>query len=266
MLEALFDRAKSSHRAAIVPYVMAGDPDPFSTLQMLGELTQAGVDMIELGIPYGDPLADGPTIAAAGQRALDAGMTLRGVLEMVQLHKATGGAPIVLFTYFNPIYQFGIEAFAHEAAQAGASGVIVPDIPLEEAAELSQMLATEGVDMPMLVAPSTGRERLERIAHASTGFIYVVSRLGVTGAGRQSGGQTLRAQISALRGITEKPLAVGFGVSTPSDVRDLATLVDGVIIGSALIDAYASHAAEEAPARVREFIDPIVDAANYAPV
>lgn len=266
MIEALFDRAKSDHRAAFIPYVMAGDPNLDTTLAILRALTDAGVDAIELGIPYGDPLADGPTIAAAAQRALDSGTQMGDVLELVKRHKSTGGAPVILFTYFNPVYQFGIEAFARDAAAAGASGVIVPDIPLEEGAELARTLANEGLDMPLLVAPSTSRERAAKISAQSSGFIYVVSRLGVTGAGMQSSLDPLRSQVAMLRGITERPLAVGFGVSTPDDVRDLVTVADGIIVGSALIDAYASHPPEEAAQRVASFIGPLVAAASFETV
>jgi tryptophan synthase alpha chain len=266
VIEALFDRAKTDHRAALIPYVMAGDPDLETSFSILRALTEAGVDAIELGIPYGDPLADGPTIAAAAQRALDAGTHLSGALDLVKRHKSTGGAPIVLFTYFNPVYQFGIETFAREAAAAGASGVIVPDIPLEEGAELATTLAAEGLDMPLLVAPSTSRDRAAKIAAQSTGFIYVVSRLGVTGAGMQSSQDRLRAQIATLRGITEKPLAVGFGVSTPAHVRDLATVADGIIVGSALIDAYASSPVDEASQRASAFVRPLVAATSFETV
>ncbi len=266
MIEALFARAKDAHRAAFIPYVMAGDPDLDTTYTILRALTEAGVDAIELGIPYGDPLADGPTIAAAAQRALTRGTVMEDVLELVKRHKSTAGAPIVLFTYFNPVYQYGIEKFAREAADAGASGVIVPDIPLEEGAELAATLAREGLDMPLLVAPSTSRARAQKIAAQSGGFIYVVSRLGVTGAGMRSSLEPLRSQLSMLRGITEKPLAVGFGVSSPQDVRELATIADGIIVGSALIDAYASHPANEAAQRVSAFVRPLVAAASFEAV
>jgi tryptophan synthase alpha chain len=266
MIEALFDRAKLDHRAALIPYIMAGDPDLDTSLAMLGALTAAGVDAIELGIPYGDPLADGPTIAAAAQRALEGGTHMSDVFELVKAHKANAGAPVILFTYFNPVYQYGIDRFAKDAAGAGASGVIVPDIPLEEGAELSQTLANEGLDMPLLVAPSTTRERAARIAEQSTGFIYVVSRLGVTGAGMQASDERLRAQIAMLRGLTEKPLAVGFGVSNAEHVRAVATLADGVIVGSALIDAYAGDTKAEAAARVTAFVAPLVAAASYETV
>lgn len=264
MLEAVFERARNDGRAAFIPYVMAGDPDAQTTLAVLAALTQAGSDAIELGIPYGDPLADGPTIAAAGVRALAAGTTIDAVLAIVREHHDRGGAPIVLFTYYNPIYQYGLERFAQAAADAGASAAIVPDIALEEGEELGAILARSGLDMPLLVAPSTTRERAKRIAAQSTGFIYVVSRLGVTGAGAELRTEHLREQIGMLRGITDEPLAVGFGVSAPEHVRAVASLADGIIVGSALIDAYAGLRGEEAAARVREFASMLIPAAALA--
>ncbi|HTZ54901.1 MAG TPA: tryptophan synthase subunit alpha [Candidatus Acidoferrum sp.] len=266
MLEAIFERARNAQRAAFIPYVMAGDPDAQTTLAVLDALTHAGVDAIELGIPYSDPLADGPTIAAAGARALAAGTTIASVLEIARVHRNRGGVPIVLFTYFNPVYQYGIERFARDASDAGASAVIVPDIALEEGAALAAMLAVNGLDMPLLVAPSTRPERAKRIAAQSTGFIYVVSRLGVTGSGTRPSTDAVRAQIATLRSITDEPLAVGFGVSNPEHVREVATLADGIIVGSALIDAYAGTNGEEAALRVRAFIEPLIAAAAYEKV
>jgi tryptophan synthase alpha chain len=260
VIEAVFERARSAQRAAFIPYVMAGDPDAQTTLAILDALTRAGVDAIELGIPYSDPLADGPTIAAAGQRGLLAGTTIASVLQLVRTHRDRGGAPIILFTYFNPVYQYGLERFAREAAQAGASAVIVPDIPLEEGQALSVTLAANGLDMPLLVAPSTKPERAKRIAAQSTGFIYVVSRLGVTGTGTRPSIEAMRAQIGVLRNLTDEPLAVGFGVSKPEHVREVATLADGIIVGSALIDAYAGASTEEAVRRVQAFVDPLIAA------
>lgn len=264
MLEAVFERARNAGRAAFIPYIMAGDPDAATTLAVLEALTGAGADAIELGIPYGDPLADGPTIAAAGVRALRAGTTIDTVLAIVREHRNRGGAPVVLFTYYNPIYQYGLARFASAAAEAGASAAIVPDIALEEGEELAATLAASGLDMPLLVAPSTTRERAKRIAAQSTGFIYVVSRLGVTGASAQLRTEALREQIAMLRGITGEPLAVGFGVSAPEHVRAVASLADGIIVGSALIDAYAGRHGEEAAARAREFAAMLVPAAAFA--
>ena len=266
MLEALFDRAKSAHRAAFIPYVMAGDPDISTTHEVLKALTRAGADAIELGIPYGDPLADGPTIAAAGHRALERGTTINSVFEILHQHKDRGGAPIVLFTYYNPIFKYGIERFAHVAAEAGASGVIVPDIAFEEGLGLAHTFANEGIDMPLLVAPSTQPERAKKIAEHATGFVYVVSRLGVTGARAAPSADALRSQLMMLRGVTHLPLAVGFGVSTPEHVRAVAQLADGFIVGSAIIDAYTGSRGEEAAQRVGDFVKPLIAAADYATV
>ena len=264
MLEAIFDRARNTQRAAFIPYVMAGDPDEASTLAVLRALTQSGADAIELGVPYSDPLADGPTIAAAGQRALAGGTTIASVLALVREHHEHGGAPVVLFSYFNPVYQYGIERFARDAAEAGACAAIVPDISLEEGEALGATLAANGLDMPLLVAPSTKPARARRIAAQSTGFIYVVSRLGVTGANTRPSLDAIRAQIATLRSLTDEPLAVGFGVSKPEHVAEVATLADGIIVGSALIDAYAGARGEGAATRVREFIEPLIGLASYA--
>ena len=262
MLEALFDRARLEHRTALVPYVMAGDPDLATCEHVLHALGRAGADAIELGVPYGDPLADGPTIAAAGQRALAHDFGLEQVFALVRRYRDAGGVPIVLFTYFNPVYQYGAERFARDLAQAGGCGAIVPDIALEESAELAAMLANHGLDMPLLVAPSTSRERAKMIAEQSSGFIYVVSRMGVTGATSAPNLDPLRAQISMLRGMTDKPLAVGFGVSSPEHVRAVAPLADGIIVGSALIDAYAHLSGDEAAVRAGAFTASLRAATN----
>jgi tryptophan synthase alpha chain len=252
-LESLFAAARSAGRAAFVPYLMAGDPDLATTQAMIAALTAAGADAIELGIPYGDPLADGPSIAAAGQRALRNGTGIGDVLALAARSRDFGSAPIVLFTYFNPVYQYGIERFAKDAAAAGVAGAIVPDIALEECGELREAFAASGIDMPLLVAPSTPRERAKRIAEASGGFVYVVSRLGVTGTGAAPDFRPLHSQMQMLREVTEKPLAVGFGISSSEHVREIASLADGFIVGSALIGAYAGKTGDAAAAAVREF-------------
>jgi tryptophan synthase alpha chain len=182
-LESIFVRARSEGRAAFIPYLMAGDPDLATTEAMMAALAAVGADAIELGIPYGDPLADGPSIAAAGQRALSGGTGITDVVALAARSRKAGGAPVILFTYFNPVYQYGIERFSRDAAAAGIAGAIVPDIALEESEDLRAALTADGLEMPLLVAPSTPRERAKRIAEASGGFVYVVSRLGVTGAG-----------------------------------------------------------------------------------
>ena len=239
-------------RCAFIPYVMAGDPDLETTREIIRALTGAGADAIELGIPYGDPLADGPSVAAAGIRALQNGIGIADVLHVVR-ETAQDAAPIVLFTYFNPVYQYGIDRFARDAEQAGVAGVIIPDIALEEGDAVRESLAANGLDMPLLVAPSTPPERARRIAAASSGFVYVVSRLGVTGTASAPDFSPLHRQIETLRGLTDKPLAVGFGISKPDHVREVRESVDGVIVGSALIDAYAGSRGKEAASRVSQF-------------
>jgi tryptophan synthase alpha chain len=223
-LASIFAAARARGRAAFIPYLMAGDPDLETSRLMLAALAAAGADAIELGIPYGDPLADGPSIAAAGQRALAAGTRIGDVLELAARARNDNATPIVLFTYFNPVYQYGIEAFARDAAAAGVAGAIVPDIALEESAGLRDALAAHGLEMPLLVAPSTPRERAARIAEAAGGFVYLVSRLGVTGAGAAPDFAPMRAQAAMLRDVTAKPLAIGFGVSRPEHVREVASM------------------------------------------
>lgn len=246
---------------AFVPYVMAGDPDLETTTAILDALDEAGADVIELGVPYSDPLADGPTVASAGARALANGTRLADVIEVAQ-RREPDRAPLLLFTYFNPVYQFGIEPFAAAAAHANAAGAIVPDCALEESASLRGALSAHGLEMPLLVAPSTTRARAERIADAASGFIYVVSRLGVTGAGSVPNFERLRAQLATLREVTEKPLAVGFGLRGAAEIAEVAAHADGVVVGSALIDAYAGTRGTHAARRVTEFVRPLIAAAK----
>ena len=260
MLENIFKNG----RCAFIPYLMAGDPDIETTARIMQAVASAGADAIELGIPYGDPLADGPTIAAAGVRALKNGVGIHEVLQLVKEAVSRNASRIILFTYFNPVYQYGIERFARDAAQAGAAGVIVPDIALEEGRELREALSAHGLQMPLLVAPSTPRDRAKRIAQASSGFVYVVSRLGVTGAGSEPDFAPLRKQIEMLRSVTGKPLAVGFGISKPEHVHEVRDIVDGVIVGSALIDAYAGAHGEEAARRADELCRALIHASSTA--
>ncbi len=241
-------------RLAFIPYLMAGDPDLETTRAILATLARHGADAIELGIPYGDPLADGPAIAAAGARALANGITLQKVLALVSEMRASL-PPLILFTYYNLVYQFGLQQFARAAAGAGAAGVIVPDVSLEEIEPLRLALGAHTIDVPLLVAPSTPPDRAARIAGQSGGFVYVVSRLGVTGAGTAPDTKLLRAQIAALRAATKKPLAVGFGMSTRAQVDAVRGVADGVIVGSALIDAYTGARGEDAARRVSAFVD-----------
>jgi tryptophan synthase alpha chain len=263
MIAAAFERAKRERRVAFIPYVMAGDPDLATTEAILAALSAAGADVIELGIPYSDPLADGPTIASAGARALANGTHVTDVISLVR-RRSADCAPMLLFTYFNPVYQFGVERFARAAAGAGAAGAIVPDCALEESEALRDALRAHELAMPLLVAPSTPRERAQLIAEAATGFVYVVSRLGVTGAGSAPNFAPLKAQLAMLREVTHEPLAVGFGLSRPAEIREVAALADGVVVGSALIDSYAGTTGADAARRVKEFVAPLIAATSGA--
>ena len=253
-IAAIFDRPRAEHRAALILYLMAGDPDLRTSGSIIDAVSAAGADLIELGIPYGDPLADGPTIAAAGQRALAAGATLDATLALAAAATQRGAAPLILFTYVNPISQYGPERFAAAAAAAGALGAIVPDVPLEELDEFAPAFHAHGLGIPLLVAPTTPPARALAIAARTDGFTYVVSRLGVTGARREPDIGWIRGAVERLREHSTKPIAVGFGISTPDHVRRVAEFADGVIVGSALIDAIAgrsgSAAAEAAHAYV----------------
>jgi len=253
-IAAVFARARAAGRAALIPYLMAGDPDLATTAAVIDAISPS-VDLIELGIPYGDPLADGPTIAAAGQRALAAGTGIDDVLRVAEAAAARGAAPILFFTYVNPVVQYGAERFAAGARSAGALGAIVPDVPLEELAAFAPAFHAQGLAIPLLVAPTTPRERAARIAAQSDGFVYVVSRLGVTGARRDPDVAWIASAVAALRAGTAKPLAVGFGISTPAHAAAIGKIADGIIVGSALIDAIAGRSGNDAAAAARAYVD-----------
>ena len=238
-IAAVLDRCRAENRAALIMYLMAGDPDLATTALVIDAISRAGADIIELGIPYGDPLADGPTIAASAHRALQHGTSIDDAVALARDARARGSAPIIFFTYVNPISQYGPEKFARAAREAGAFGAIVPDVPLEEIDEFAPALRAEGLGLPLLVAPTTPNRRAEEIANRSDGFVYVVSRLGVTGARSEPDVAWISAAIARLRAASSKHLAVGFGISTPSHVKAMAQIADGVIVGSALIDAIA---------------------------
>ncbi len=255
-LAAVFANAKADRRAALIIYLVAGDPDAATTAAVIDAISPF-VDLIELGIPYGDPLADGPTIAAAGQRALDNGMTVGGALALARDAHARGSAPILFFSYVNPIVQYGAARFAAEARAAGALGAIVPDVPLEELDAFAPAFHTEGLAIPLLVAPTTPLERGAKLAAASDGFVYIVSRLGVTSAGREPDIAWIATALERLRAQTGKPLAVGFGISTPAHVAAVGKVADGVIIGSAFVDATAGLSGTAAAAAARAYVEPL---------
>jgi tryptophan synthase alpha chain len=253
-LDAAFARAKNAGRGALIPNLCAGDPDRETTAAMLGALANAGADVVELGIPYGDPLADGPTIAAAAQRSLDLGTTIDDAMELAATASRNGAPPILMFTYFNPVLQYGLERFAEALASGGICGAIVPDVPLEESDGIRAAFAPRGLALPFLVAPTTPVARAQAIAQASVGFVYIVSRLGVTSASKEPDFDWIAARVESLRAVTATPLAIGFGISNAAHVRRANEIADGAIVGSALIDAYGRSRGAEALERMRAFL------------
>jgi tryptophan synthase alpha chain len=240
-LDRTFHELKSRGERALVAYLMAGDPSLGETCKLVIEAERRGADVIELGVPFSDPLGDGPVIQRAGVRALAAGTTLSRVLEMVATLRDQVSVPLVLMTYYNPVLAFGLESFARTAAGAGADGVIVPDLPWEEAGPLRAETEAAGLDMVQLVAPTSTPARVKTIARLSRGFIYAVSLTGVTGARRELP-KDLDAQVRTLRLVTTKPVCVGFGISTPEQVAAVGRIADGAVVGSAIVRAVEQHA------------------------
>ncbi|BEV35683.1 tryptophan synthase subunit alpha [Synechococcus sp. M16CYN] len=235
-----FEQLKKSGHMALIPFLMAGDPDLSVTAEVLAGLEAAGADMVELGVPYSDPLADGPVIQAAAARALASKTTLTTVLEMVSSLRGRLSIPIILFTYSNPLLNMGMERFCDQAAKAGASGLVVPDLPLEEAKQLSLVAAQTRIDLILLVAPTTPLRRMSCIAQNSRGFTYLVSVTGVTGE-RSRVENRVKGLVQALKQTSSLPVAVGFGISGVEQMRQVRNWgADGAIIGSALVKRMAS--------------------------
>ena len=248
MIGARFATLAQEGRCALMPFLMAGDPDLDTTAACLLALQDQGADMVELGIPYSDPLADGPVIQAAAGRALAAGTTCAGVLDMLASLRGQLHMPVVLFTYANPLLSMGVATFCDRAVAAGAAGLVVPDLPLEEAQRLSPTVTAAGLDMVLLVAPTTSPQRMAQIAQTSRGFIYLVSVTGVTGT-REQMDQRVAALIGQLKSLAQQPVAVGFGISTPAQARQVRLWgSDGAIVGSAFVKQIAAAAPGESPA------------------
>lgn len=234
-----FEQLRQEKRLALMPFLMAGDPDLGTTADVLLALQKSGADMVELGMPYSDPLADGPVIQAAAARALAAGTTPGSVLEMVSSLKGQLTIPVILFTYSNPLLNVGMEAFCKQAADAGAAGLVVPDLPLEEAERLSPIAERHGLDLVLLVAPTTPDERMARIATSSRGFTYLVSVTGVTGE-RARLETRVEGLVKKLKQSSPGPVAVGFGISGAEQVQQVRQWgADGAIVGSALVKRMA---------------------------
>ena len=219
---------------AFIPYIMAGDPDIRRTKELVGILEDCGADIIELGVPFSDPLADGPTIQKAAQNALDAGVTLHSVIELVGTLRNDTQIPIILMTYYNPIFKYGEDKFVHDASAAGVDGIIVPDLPPDEADNLIRLSRKSNFDTIFLLAPTSNEDRIRKVSKASSGFIYYVSITGITGS-RLSMDSSIESHVARIKNLSGKPVAVGFGISTPEEAAAVSRFADGVIVGSAIV-------------------------------
>jgi tryptophan synthase alpha chain len=245
-IAARFEELKKANRAAFIPFITAGDPDGETTAAMLEKLPAAGADLIELGVPFSDPMADGPAIQAASQRALKAGMTLTKVLDLVRRFRKTDAkTPIVLMGYYNPIHKYGTALFAKDAVEAGVDGLITVDLPPEEDDVLRLPAASHGLDIVRLATPTTNDERLKTILNGAGGFLYYVSITGVTGT-KSFEEDNVHAAVARLQGATGLPCAVGFGIKTPERAAAVAKFADAAVVGSAIVDRIASGAGVDA--------------------
>jgi len=256
-----FQQLSAAGQKGFIAYITVGDPSAGATLEILHALEEAGVDIIELGIPFSDPLADGPTIQAASGRALAAGMTVPGTLEIIRQFRKKSDLPLVLFTYLNPIFTYGFKKFLADAVTAGADGLLILDLPPEETAE---RVCAEGLAPIRLIAPTTPPERMAKIVSGGQGFVYYVSREGVTGE-QVSLSDTIASQVAELRKHTTLPIAVGFGISSPEQSAAVARDADAVVVGSAIVRQIAENAAApDLAKRVADFVRPLVQAARNA--
>lgn len=262
-IEAAFNQAKHENRIALMPYYSLGYPTPYQSLEIVEAIARAGADIIELGIPFSDPLADGPTIQHSMQVALSQGITVKACFEMVRILRERGiDHPILLMGYINPILAYGLNKFIDEAAVVKADGFIIPDLPLEESAVVEQQCHSKGLALVYLLPPTAEEERAQKIVSHSSGFVYIVSVSGVTGE-RKSLPPSLHSFVRKVRKLTSLPLAIGFGISRPEHVQDIGKIADGVIVGSALINKI--DGTSEPLVAVKEFISQLRSACERTP-
>lgn len=261
-IDARFSQLKTTGKKAFVAYVCAGDPTLEATIDIVLALEKAGVDVVELGVPFSDPLADGIVNQMAADRALKAGATMPKVLDMIRQLRTRSQIPLVLFTYLNPVYAYGFERFHHDAAHAGADGVLVLDLPPDEAAENPELKATNELRHIQLIAPTTPPNRIASIAKSAEGFVYYVSRLGVTGAQVEIA-TGISEQVAAIKAVTDVPVCVGFGVSNPEQAATVASMADGVVVGSAIVKLIEKQGAcADLSYHLESFVRPLVDAVH----
>lgn len=260
-IDAKFADLKANGKSAFVSYIMAGDPNYDASLEVMKGLPAAGVDIIELGVPFTDPMADGATIQLAGQRALDGGMTLKKTLQMAtEFRKTNDTTPIVLMGYYNPIYHHGVDQFVTDAKAAGIDGLIVVDLPPEEDDELCLPANAAGLNFIRLATPTTDAKRLPKVLQNTSGFIYYVAINGITGSG-SANAQTVGAEVARIKQSTDIPVCIGFGITTPAAARDMAAVADGAVVGSAIVEKIG---AGEPAADVLAFVKTLADGVHSA--
>ncbi len=259
-IDSRFAELRAAGKRAFVAYICAGDPTLDATIDIVLGLERAGADVVELGLPFSDPLADGVVNQMAADRALKAGASTAGVLDMIRRLRTRSQIPLVLFTYLNPVYTYGYAQFHRDAAAAGADGVLVLDLPPDEAEQNAELKPTPDLRHIQLVAPTSAPERIASIARSAEGFVYYVSRLGVTGAQSEVAGG-IAEQVAVIRGTTTVPVCVGFGVSSPEQAATVAAMADGVVVGSAIVKLIEKHGTEpDVAERVEALVKPLVAA------
>ena len=254
----VFENLKRDGRKGLIAYITAGDPSPDRTPALVEALVRGGADLIELGVPFSDPIADGPVIQRAGERALKAGTSLRAVLEIAQQIRATSEIPLLLFTYLNPVVRYGLERLAADAAAAGIDGCLLIDASVEEAEAYAAAMHRHNLDTVFLAAPTSTERRLKLVAQYSTGFIYLVSRTGVTGE-QEKVSALIAPLIRNMRAVTTLPLAVGFGISKPEHVAELGQQVEAVVVGSAIVRVIEKHAGPDLERHLEGFTRSLKD-------
>lgn len=261
----LFENKKSKSEKSLILYLTAGYPSLGITEELLCNLPDWGCDLIELGVPFSDPIADGPTIQYSSTSSLNSGTTLKKIIEMLPAVRKKTEVPIVIFSALNPILKYGLEAFVNDAASAGVDGVLIPDLPPEEGKELSNLCAQHGLTITFLLAPTSSKERMQIVADQSSGFIYYISLRGVTGA-RAELARDLDEKVGEIRSVTDKPVAVGFGVSKPEHAKRIAQVADGIVVGSTLIDKIRTtfekenKSGDDAMSSIKDFVQSLATA------
>ena len=263
-IDTTFQRLRKTKQSAFVAYVCAGDPSPDTSLSIVRSLADAGADIIELGVAFSDPQADGIVNQLAAERALNSGMTLAKLMQLIRDFRTTHDTPIVLFTYLNPVYTYGYEKFHTDAAAAGADGILMLDLPPDEIKNNQEMSSAKGLKRITLISPSTPPERMKMLAKQSEGFIYALSRMGVTGA-QAAPSAAVGELVASIKQHTNTPVCVGFGVNTPEQAAEVASASDGVVVGSVIVNQVAENTtAPNLPEIIGKFTKPLIDASHDA--